>query len=177
LGVSQFVLERLGEGLHACFRDIVGGIAGRRGDALLGAGVDDEAPPSALDHARCKDSRSMDHAPQIDPENPLPIVRRPEQAAAGLNAGIVHQKIRAAEPLTHGGFQFRQVFGPADICCHRHDIGAATWRGRLEFSLGGSQTIGPEIGDADLHAEPRESDRGSKTYSSRTSGDDGDVVG
>ena len=50
--VAQLVLQRLGEHLHAGLGDVVGRIARRRGDALLGAGVDDEAGPAAVDHAR-----------------------------------------------------------------------------------------------------------------------------
>lgn len=42
LGVAQLVLQRLGEDLHARLRNIVGRISGRRGDALLGAGIDDQ---------------------------------------------------------------------------------------------------------------------------------------
>src|SRR5207253_11025039 len=43
--VAQFVLQRLRLRFHAGLRDVVGGIAGRRRDALLGAGVDDETGP------------------------------------------------------------------------------------------------------------------------------------
>ena len=41
--VAQLVLERLGEDLHAGLGDVVGRVARRGGDALLRAGVDDEA--------------------------------------------------------------------------------------------------------------------------------------
>src|ERR1700676_5482437 len=42
-GVSQLVLQRFGKSLHAGLGDVVGGVAGRGGGALLRAGVDDEA--------------------------------------------------------------------------------------------------------------------------------------
>src|ERR1700730_3999549 len=40
--VSQLVLQRFRKSFHARLRNIIGGIAGRGGDALFRAGVDDE---------------------------------------------------------------------------------------------------------------------------------------
>src|SRR5579859_3015268 len=103
--VAQFVFEGFGESLHAGLRYIIGGIAGRRRDALLGAGVDDEPTFAALDHARRESLRAVDYAPEIDAENPLPVCFRPEHRTSGLNAGIVHQQVRSAEAFAHGGFE------------------------------------------------------------------------
>ena len=72
--VTQFVLQRFGKGLHAGFRHIVGGIAGRRRDALLGAGVDDEPGPPARDHAGGEHLRTVNDAPEVDGENVLPVL-------------------------------------------------------------------------------------------------------
>src|SRR5437879_9882575 len=63
--VSQLVLQRFGESLHTRLRNIVGGIAGRGGDALLRAGVDDETRAAALNHARRENLRTVNHAPEI----------------------------------------------------------------------------------------------------------------
>src|SRR5438876_8022257 len=76
--VAQLVLQRLGKCLHAGLGDVVGGLARRRGDALLGSGIDDEAGPAALDHMRRKYLRAMDHAPKIDREHALPVLQRSE---------------------------------------------------------------------------------------------------
>ena len=40
-GIAQLMLQCLGEHLHASLGRVVGRISGRRGDALLGAGIDD----------------------------------------------------------------------------------------------------------------------------------------
>ncbi len=58
-----------------------------------------EPRPAALDHVGREGLRAVDHAPQIDTKDALPIVRGPEHRTAGLDAGIVHQDIGAAEPL------------------------------------------------------------------------------
>src|ERR1700682_2845759 len=67
--VSQLVLQRLGEGFDACLGNIIRGVARWRRDALLRAGIDDEAGAPALDHARCKDLRPVNHAPEVHADN------------------------------------------------------------------------------------------------------------
>src|SRR5437016_11388951 len=116
--VAQFVLQRFAERLHAGLGDIISGIAGRRGDALFGAGVDDEAGPSVLDHARRKHLRAIDDAPEIDAENSLPALMRAEHLAARLDAGIVQEDVGAAEARAHRAFQFRHFIAMADIDRH-----------------------------------------------------------
>ena len=123
--IPQLMLQRFGESFYAGLRHIVGGIAGRRGDALLGACVDDEAHPPAFDHMRRKHLRTVDDTPQIDGEDALPILRRTEHLAARLDAGIVHQDVGAAEALLHGAFQACEVLDAADVDRRRHDIGGA----------------------------------------------------
>ena len=130
-----------------------------------------------FDHAGRKNLRAVDHAPEIDGENALPVFRGSEHRAARLNAGIVHQQVRAAEAPAHGGFQLGHFFRPADIDRHGHDIGGPAGCGRDQFGLSGLKTIGAEIGDAHLHAEGGELFGGGKTYSAGASGDDGDMIG
>src|ERR1700730_3279349 len=89
--VSQLVLQRLGEGFDACLGNIIRGVARWRRDALLRASIDDEAGAPALDHARCKDLRPVNHAPEVDADNAPPVLQRPEHLAARLDAGVVHQ--------------------------------------------------------------------------------------
>ncbi len=130
VGVAQLVLQRLGERLHAGLGDVVGGIARRRGDALLGAGVDDQPRPAALDHVGHEGLGAVDHAPQVDAEDALPIVRGSEHRAAGLDAGIVHQDVGAAEPFRDAGFELRNRVRAADVDRRRHDVGRAARRRR-----------------------------------------------
>ena len=120
--------QGLGEGLHAGLGDVVGGIAWWRGDALLGSGVDDEPRLAALDHVWGKGLRAVNDAPQIDREDALPVVVRAEHLAAGLDTGIVHQDIGAAEAFAYSSFEFPHTCGIADISCHRHDAGGAAGR-------------------------------------------------
>src|SRR5216684_496328 len=95
--VSQLVLQRLGEGFDACLGNIIRGVARWRRDALLRAGIDDEAWAPTLDHAGCKDLRPVNHAPEVHADNAPPVLQRPEHLAARLDAGIVHQDVGAAE--------------------------------------------------------------------------------
>ena len=50
--VAQLMRQPLGVGLQRRLGDVVGEIAGRRGDALLGAGVDDQARRALRQHPR-----------------------------------------------------------------------------------------------------------------------------
>ena len=174
--VSQFVLQRLGKSFHACLRHIVGGIAGRGSDALLRAGVDDEAWPPAPDHAGRENLRSMKHAPKIHAENALPVLQGVEHLAARLNARVVHQDIGAAESLSHGLFQYRDVFDPADVSGHGHDVGSAARRNRRYPGFGFGETVGAQIGDTDFHPKTSEPHGSGKAYTGRASCDNGDVV-
>src|SRR5258707_3473988 len=80
--VSQLVLQRLGEGFDACLRNIIRGVARWRRDALLRARIDDETGAPALDHARCKDLRPVNPAPEVHADNAPPVLQRPEYLAA-----------------------------------------------------------------------------------------------
>ena len=174
--VAQFVLQRLGERLHTGLGDIVGGIARRRGDALLGAGVDDQRGRPLRDHIRCEHLRTVDDAPEIDAEDALPIVLRAEHLAARLDAGIVHQHVDRAEPLPYLGFEIDHAVAPADIHLGGHDgLAAFGQRGELRGRRVQSGIV--DIGDADIHAESGEAPRGGKADAGGASGDDGGVVG
>src|ERR1035437_2604284 len=172
----QLVLQRFRKSFHARLRHIVGGIAGRGRDALLRAGVDDEAGSAALDHARRENLRTVNHAPEVHAENALPVLQRAEHLAARLYAGIVHQDIGAAEPLSHGEFQSRHSCDATDVNRRDHDTGAAAWRCRryLHFCL--SETVAGQIGDTNLHAETSEPHRGGKADTGRATGDDGNAI-
>ena len=59
----------LGQNLHAGLGNIVGRVAGRRGDALLGTGVDDGARAILLDHGGGESLDAIDHAPEVRFQN------------------------------------------------------------------------------------------------------------
>ena len=120
--VAQLVLQRLGEGLHAGLGDVVGGVARRRGDALLGAGVDDEARAGRARSCRAR----RPAAPWMTPQRLTASTRcqasaRAEDGAAGLDAGIVHQHVGAAEALAHRRLEPAHRVGAADVGLDRHD--------------------------------------------------------
>jgi hypothetical protein len=62
-GVAQLMLQSLGKHLHPRLRRIVGGIAGRRGDALLRAGIDDQPRLAMLEHFGAEDTAAMYYTP------------------------------------------------------------------------------------------------------------------
>jgi hypothetical protein len=118
----------------------------------------------------------VNHAPKIHCENALPVLQGVEHLAARLNAGVVHQDIGAAEPLSHGLFQYRYVFDPADVSGHGHHVGSSARRSRGYFGLRFGETVGTQIRDADFHSETGEPHSGSEADTGRASCDDGDVV-
>src|SRR4029453_13922553 len=95
--VAQAVRQRLGQHLHTGLADIVGGVAGRAGDALFGAGVDDGAGRLLRQHGRAEDLHAVDHAPQVDAEQTLPALVMIPGPAARRGAGVVHQHGDVAE--------------------------------------------------------------------------------
>ena len=174
--VAQFVLQGLGKDFYAGLRNVVGGIARWRGDALLRAGVDDQAGASARHHPGSKHLRAVDDAPEIDAKNALPIVFGAEHLAAGLNAGIVHQNVGAAKTLLHRAFQRDDILAPADVDSHRHDAGLATRRDRREGFGGLGEAVSADIGNADLHAKACKAHCGGKPNARRATGDDGCMI-
>ena len=74
-----------------------------------------EARPAALDHVRGEYLRAVDHAPEIDREQALPVLQRTEHLCARRDAGIVHQDVGAAETLFHRALKRRDFFDAADV--------------------------------------------------------------
>src|SRR3981189_3865658 len=101
--VPQFVLQRFGEGFHAGLGDIIGGIAGRGGDALLRAGVDDETRASAFDHAWGKNMRTVNHPPEVDADHAPPVLQRSEYLPARPVISVFLNDIGTAEASPHTG--------------------------------------------------------------------------
>ena len=89
--IAQRVLQALGEHFDAGLGDVVGGVAGWGGDALLGAGVDDHAGAAGVDHALRERLAAVDHAEEVGFQHAAPRVGPLDRAAAAANAGVVHQ--------------------------------------------------------------------------------------
>src|ERR1700733_12002383 len=113
--VAQFVRERLAHHLHARLRDIVGGVSGWTGNALLRARVDDRGQGSLLDHVWRESLHAVDHAPEIDVENAPPTGRIAEQVPAPARASVVHEYGDLAERVIDRGLQALDVVAAGDV--------------------------------------------------------------
>ncbi len=176
-GIAQLMRQRFRIGLHAGLRDIVGGIARRRGDALLGAGIDDQARTIPRDHVRSEGLTAVNDAPEIDAEQPLPIIAWAERRSRHLNAGIVHQHIAATEARLHIGGEPRHRADVTDIDRGRHHIVTSAARHAGDLAGRVRQAILAEIDNANTQAQPRKCRCCGKADARRTSRDDGNGTG
>jgi hypothetical protein len=93
-----------------------------------------------------------------------------------LNAGIVHQHVRAAEPFAHRGFQPRYIIEVTAIGDCGHDAGRTVRRRCSQFCRSLRKLVHSDIGDTDPQTESREPHRRRKPDAGRSSGDDCDVI-
>ena len=102
--------------------------------------------------------------------------RGSEHLASGLNAGVVHQDIRAAEPFAHRGFEPRNVIEVADIGHRSHHAGSTLRRhfGQCRCSL--RKFVRSNVGDTYPQAQTRKLHRRRQADAGRASGDDGNVI-
>ncbi len=173
--ITQFVLQGFGKGLHAGFRNIVGWIARRRGDALLRAGIDDQSGLATGHHGWREGLRSVNNAPQIDIEHPLPVIAVKRGTATAADGGIVHQYIDILQgrgqpehllAVTYVGFD---AVKPVS--------------GRLGFHAGlygfhrGAHTFFTLVDNIDHHAKGCEAFRGGQANAGSASGDQRRIAG
>ena len=173
--VAQFVRQSLGHHLHARLRDIVGGVSGRAGDALLRAGVDDRRGGLLADHVGGESLNPVDHAQEVDVDDAPPPGRIAEQSAPAAGSRIVHQQGDFAEGVEDRRFQAPDAVRVADVDGEGpHGVGPL---GRLA-QLGGRgfERLAVGVGHAHLHAERREFDGSREADAARRSGDDRDPV-
>jgi len=102
----QFHRQCLGQGDHAVLRHRVGADAGDRGIDLQArhrGGVDDVSALAVPADARHESLHSVDHAEQVDPEDPGKLGRRRLQQAdiAQRDAGVVADNVYLAERRLH----------------------------------------------------------------------------
>jgi len=146
------------------------------GDALLRPGFDDDAGLATGDHAGDEDLGTVDHAPEIDAEHPLPVRRRPEDPASGLHAGIVHEHVDGPELVEHRSFQAAQLVHVGHVRPDRQDgLGAAGGECPL-LGCGRLQPFGIVVGQADPKPQRGEAPGGRETDTGGAARNYGDIV-
>ena len=89
--LAQLMCQLFGQNFDRCLADVVGRVSGRRGDALLGAGVDHRSGASGVLHARHKGLYAVQNAIKIHVENLPPDIRLSRCACRPRHARIIHQ--------------------------------------------------------------------------------------
>ena len=117
--------ERLRQADHRVLRGVVdaealtGDQAGHRGR------VDDVAGLTAGDHARHERLDTVDHAPEVDAQHPLPVaVGGALEAAPGRDAGVVAEHVDAAERLAGALGERLHLAEVGDVGAHRQRLAA-----------------------------------------------------
>jgi len=96
MDTAQIVMERLGERHHGMLGHVVRAGAGRRDEAGDRSGVDDVALV-LRDQPRREGAHAVDHAPQIDAEDPLPVAGAVfPHRAEGRDARVVAHEVDRA---------------------------------------------------------------------------------
>src|SRR5260370_42639907 len=90
---------------------------------------------------------------QIDCEYSLPVVCRPEDGAAGLDAGVVHQDVCSAEAIADHPVQPAQGFDPADIRLHGEHVICSVRRKHGELLGRRIQPVCIQVRDAHAKTE------------------------
>ncbi len=171
--VAQRMLQALGEHLQPGLGDVVGGVAGRTGDTLLGAGIDDRRRCALRDHRRREALHPVDHAPQIGAEHRLPAGIVLERPAAAPAAGIVHQHVDRTEGGIGTLFQRLDRILLADVGDDGDDLALAARRGRSDLHGRRVERSRVEVGDGDLHAEGGKAPGSGQADAIGATGDDG----
>ena len=127
--VAQLVLQAFGQHLDAGLGDIVGRVARRTGDALLGARIDDRARRALGDHRGGKGVDAVDHAPEIDAQYPFPIGLGifPNQTACTDTSAVAPATARHRP----GNQPWRRVLEKAFMVCTLEVRGEASGVGSL----------------------------------------------
>ena len=109
--VAQRMRQPFSVGLQRGLGDVVAEIAGWRGDALLGAGVDDHRRRALRQHPSAEGLHAVHDAPEVDVDQLLPGVEIfPRLAGIVADAGIVHQERNLAEFFVSLVGERRQIF-------------------------------------------------------------------
>jgi hypothetical protein len=143
------------------------------GDPLFRASVYDSRRGLLVDHRLGEDLQAVDHAPEVDPENPQPAVVAIERAATTADAGVVHQNSDLAEAGIGGGLQRQHRLQVTDIGRDRKHVGGAAGGEGGHLGLGRGQGLGVGVGQDHLHAEAGEAPCGRQADAAGRAGDHG----
>jgi drug/metabolite transporter (DMT)-like permease len=149
VAVPEVVRQPLGVDLHPRLRDVVGGVAGRRRDPLLRAGVDDHGGRAPGNHRGREGLRAVDDAPQIHLEEPPPPFAVLERATAGADGSVVHQDGDVAEITLHDCVQPLDVVEPGDVGRDGAHRGRAGGRAAGDVGRGTPERVPLEVSEAD----------------------------
>src|SRR5690606_8812284 len=93
---------------------------GERGDARVRRDVEDEPALLRLEDRR-EDVATVDHAHQVDAQDPVPVLERDLADLAGHgDAGVVHEEVDAAERAPDRLRHRLDVGDLTDVDAHRH---------------------------------------------------------
>src|SRR5262245_37064931 len=164
------MLEALGQYLYSGLCDVVGGVARRTGDALLGPRVDDSARRPLVDHRLGKGMDAVYDSPEIDAEHLLPALVMIPWPAARRGACVIHEYGDLPEFGVGAFFQAPNVLHSADIDRHLDDRSAGQLGGCLV------ERVLTQVGEAKLHPHGREPSRCSEADPAGATGDHGNAV-
>ena len=160
--VAQLVRQRLGERLHPGLRHVVGRVARRRGDALLGAGVDDQPGPAGLaaagDHPRTEGLGAVDHAPEVDPRIRVQAAAGPKTPVSGWMPALFISTSTPPNRSTTAACQPGQGLGVRDVGLDRQHRRGAARRRRDRSAAASASRAAAEVGDADAQPQSPRSD-------------------
>ncbi len=164
--LAQRVGEAFGQRFHAGLADVIGGVAGGLGDALLRAGVDHQPRCAAFRHGGDEALRDVDHAHQVDAKDAVPPGGISKDITAAADTGIAHQHRDRAE--ARGELCHRRAVRDVD------DVDAGSL---ADFRFCGFELVRRDIDQRDPHAHAGQSACSGKADAVRRSGDDGEIAG
>ena len=123
------------------------------------------------DHSGDEDLHTVDGAPEIDGQDPLPGGNSVEQAAARLDAGIVHQHVDLAEAVEHRGFEPAQVIAAGHVGGDRQGFAPRP----CQRMGSGVEPFARQVGQRHLQAHGSEAFGGGEADTGCAAGDDRDI--
>ena len=117
----------------------------------------------------------MNGSPEIDRQHLLPGALAVEDAAAGLDPGIVHKHVDAAELVKHGSLEPLHLGAARHVGRHGQDLAGTVHCSDLP--PGGVQTLAAEIGKRHGQAHAGEASGRGQADAGSCAGDHSDVGG
>ncbi len=152
-------------------------MAGRIGDALLGADIDDHAALARRQHGRQERAHAIDRSEQIDVHGLAPLGKARVDPAPDPRHRVVGEEIDLAEPRHDLIVQPLDLLRVGNIYRHGKDRVAPARRGACNRIDGGVEMIAGEVGHGDGHAGLRKALAHAPADAECRAGHDGHVVG